>query len=498
MSMERLLWESDATALAAGVRTGEIDARELVDAAIARAERVNPKINAIAERIYERARRDAATVDRSLPFAGVPIAIKDLGVSMEGVPVHSGSRLPPIIGERDSTIIARYRAAGFIAIATSTTPEFGLRLVTESERFGITRNPWNTGHVTGGSSGGAAALVAAGVVPVAHASDGGGSIRVPSACCGLVGLKPSRGRVPLTPDIAEGWYGLAVQHSVTRSVRDSAAMLDLSSAHDPLSPYQAPAPSGRFADAAARMPKKLRIGLFRRSPLDLSVSEDSNKAFDTAAGLCRDAGHRVEEIDLPMLNRAFIADFARVVASAQAGALRLESERIGRSAMHGVERLARMMARLGEMYSAGEISAALMRLQAASIEMLQITNRFDAVLMPLIAHPPVVCGGLEPTGADLLAEKALDRLRLTRLMRIGPLLDKMLDSSLWFTHWPAIQNVSGQPAIALPVHVTGQGLPLGVQFVGRIGDEETLLSLAGQFEPMSGWLTRRAPLEIPD
>lgn len=207
MSVERLLWEHDATGLADIVRKGEVSPAELVDAAIARAERVNPEINAIAEKTYERARERAKTVDRDAPLAGVPFAIKDLGIAQKGVPTHAGSRTPSFVPDFDSVLTERYLAAGLIPIATSTSPEHGLRLMTESAAFGITRNPWNTGHTTGGSSGGAAALVASGVVPVAHASDGGGSIRVPSACSGLVGLKTSRGRVPLSPLVSESWYG---------------------------------------------------------------------------------------------------------------------------------------------------------------------------------------------------------------------------------------------------------------------------------------------------
>ncbi|WP_292170884.1 amidase, partial [Mesorhizobium sp.] len=227
MSVERVLWEEDATGLAGLVQKGELSPQELVDAAIARAEATRPDINAIAEPLYDAARARARTVDRTLPLAGVPFALKDLGIGLKGVPIHGGSRIPAFTADYNSVMVERHLAAGLIPIATSTSPEHGLRLMTESAAFGITRNPWNTGHTTGGSSGGAAALVAAGVVPAAHASDGGGSIRVPSACSGLVGLKTSRGRVPLTPLTSESWFGMIVDHAVARSVRDSALLLDL-------------------------------------------------------------------------------------------------------------------------------------------------------------------------------------------------------------------------------------------------------------------------------
>ncbi|TIT88907.1 MAG: amidase, partial [Mesorhizobium sp.] len=207
MSIERVLWEQDATGLAELVHKKDVSPQELVDAAIARAEATRPDINAIATPLYDAARARAKAIDRKLPLAGVPFALKDLGIGIKGVPIHGGSRIPAFTADFNSVMVERYLAAGLIPIATSTSPEHGLRLMTESARFGITRNPWNTGHTTGGSSGGSAALVAAGVVPAAHASDGGGSIRVPSACSGLVGLKTSRGRVPLTPLVSESWYG---------------------------------------------------------------------------------------------------------------------------------------------------------------------------------------------------------------------------------------------------------------------------------------------------
>jgi len=493
--IQRLLWSHDATALGDMVRRGEVTPAELVDASIGRAERSGAKINAIAERLFDDARSQASRMDRSLPFAGVPMAIKDLGISIAGVPSHWGSRVKPVVSQQDSLLVARYKKAGFIPVATATASEFGLHLVTETARFGITRNPWNSDHVTGGSSGGSAALVAAGIVPVAHASDGGGSIRVPAACCGLVGMKPSRGRVPFTPDFLEGWYGLLAQHAVTRSVRDSAAVLDLTAGADTLSPYCARPPARPFAEAAASRPKGLRIGIYRASPLDLDISAETLAALNAASVLAEEAGHHVEEIDLPMLTRGFFADFGRLVASAFAGQMRLEADRLRGAGR--LERKTRIMRRFGHMIGAGELSAAALRLQMTARDLLIATDAYDAVLMPLIAHPPLPCGGMETSGLDRLNEVLLDALHLTPLLRLPPLLNKMMDLSLWFTHWPAIQNVTGQPAVSLPVHVTEDGLPLGIQAVGRVGDEDTLFALAGQMEELSGWLDRRAPFDVP-
>ncbi|RWA72015.1 MAG: amidase [Mesorhizobium sp.] len=497
MSIERVLWEQDATGLAELVHRQEVSPQELVDAAIARAEATRPDINAIATPLYDAARARAKAIDRKLPLAGVPFALKDLGIGIKGVPIHGGSRIPAFTADFNSVMVERYLAAGLIPIATSTSPEHGLRLMTESARFGITRNPWNTGHTTGGSSGGSAALVAAGVVPAAHASDGGGSIRVPSACSGLVGLKTSRGRVPLTPLTSESWYGMVVDHAVSRSVRDTALLLDLTHGADPLSPYAAPAPKGSFAAAAARDPGKLSLAVYRKSPLGLPVSAETLEALDMAVALAREGGHRVEEIDLPYIGREFMADFCRSVASAVAGMMRAEALRVGRQVTGEVERATRVLGRLGEMLSAGEVYDGVQRLNATARRMIEETARFDAVLMPIIAHPPLACGSMDPKGADELIENLLDKLHLTGLLRIGSLFGQLMDKSLWFTHWPAIHNVSGQPSIALPVHVTEAGLPLGIQAAGRPGDEETLLSFAAQMEKLSGWLKRRAPLKMP-
>ncbi|MBX3532113.1 MAG: amidase [Rhizobiaceae bacterium] len=497
MSIERLLWEKDAAGLAELVHKGDVVPAELVEAAIARAELVNPDINAIAEKAYDSARALAKKMDRKAPLAGVPFAIKDLGIAWKGVPSHSGSRAPSNRYDFDSVLTERYLAAGLVPIATSTSPELGLRLMTESARFGITRNPWNTGHTSGGSSGGASALVAAGVVPVAHASDGGGSIRVPSACTGLVGLKTSRGRIPLTPLYSEGWFGMIVDHVLSRTVRDSALLLDLTHGADPLSPYWAQPPRKGFAAAATAKPKKMKLGSFRRSPLGLPVSAETNAAMDRAEALAREAGHAVEQIDLPMLDRAFMSDFAKVVASSMAGHMRAEQVRVGRSVLPQVERSTRLIARLGDVITGGELHAAVQRLQEISRMVLAATNRFDAVLMPLIAHPPLPVGAMAAKGMDETLENALDRLRLTRLLRIDQFFAQLLDKSLWFTHWPAIQNVTGQPSIALPVYQTSAGLPLGVQAVGRIGDEETLISLGAQLESIDRWDLRRAPFHIP-
>ena len=497
MTAAQVLWEYDAVGQADLVRKGEISPSELIEAAIARLEKVNPQINCVAEKTYEQARTAAKSVDRGAALAGVPFAIKDLGIAQKGITTHSGSRAPVFVPEFDSVLVERHRAAGLIPICTTTSPEYGLRLMTESAAFGVTRNPWNTGHTTGGSSGGASAIVAAGAVAVAHASDGGGSIRVPSACTGLVGMKTSRGRVPLSPLVTESWYGFVVDHAVSRTVRDSATLLDLTHGPDSMAPYAARPPKGTFAAAAARDPGRLQLAVYRKSPLGLEISTETQAALDAAIELAKEGGHSVEEIDLPVADRAFMADFAGSVASSIAGLVRMERVRIGRDIIGDVERATRVLARFGDLLSAGETYAGLERLHAASRQLITDTAHYDAVLMPIIAHPPLAVGAMDPKGADELVENVLDKLRLTWLLKFPQFFAQLMDKSLWFTHWPAIQNVTGQPSIALPVHVTASGLPLGIQAAGRPGDEETLYSLAGQLEKISGWDKRRAPFHVP-
>lgn len=495
MSVEALVRDSDATALASHIRKGDISAAEAVDATIAMAERVNGTINVIAEPLFDSARERAAKVDRKKPFCGVPFALKDLDMRLAGVPVHQGSQMPPVVAETNSAEVERYLSAGLIPIATATTPEFGLRLVTESEVFGVTRNPWNPERTPGGSSGGSAALVAAGVVPVAHATDGGGSIRVPAACNGLVGLKPSRGQKLLAADQPASWFGLTVFHVVSRSVRDSAALLDITHGTGALKANGALGPRGIYTSAAGRSPGTLKLGVYRRSPLGLEVSRETGTALDTTIALARDGGHSVEEIDLS-IGRPFFRDFAHAVCAAMAAVLQAETARTGKDISPLVERSTRTIARFGNIMTESDRLGALDRLNAAADAIVEATHGYDGVIMPLLAHPPVPVGSMDSRGIDNFLEEMLDRLNLARLLRIPALMNKLIDQSFWFTPWPAIQNVTGQPAIALPVHMTADGLPLGVQIAGRLGGEETLLSLAAQMEKQSGWLKRRAPVPV--
>jgi amidase len=320
----------DAVGWAERIRRREVTAREVVEAAIARAEQVGPTINAFATRLFEQARAEAAAKP-SGPLAGVPWVTKDYLQTMPGVPVANGSRAyEGVMGAEDSELITRYRRAGLVILGTSTCPELALSATTESTLYGVTRNPWSLDRTSGGSSGGASALVAAGVVPAAHATDGGGSIRGPASCCGLFGLKPSRGRVPVAPGRTEGWLGCSASHAVTRSVRDSAALLDATHGPELGSRYVAPPPRGGFLEAAGREPGRLRIAYHHQTHPDVTPDRACIDAVEDAARLCASLGHEVEPIAPDLDYRSLSAAFGVLVISAIAATVRSRAAALGK------------------------------------------------------------------------------------------------------------------------------------------------------------------------
>jgi amidase len=463
----------DATELATLVRSGQASPAELVDDAIARVERLDPTLNAVIHERFEAARAEARGGLPDGPFRGVPFLVKDLGCEMAGEPHTLGNRAlrdADVRAEQDSYLYQSIRGAGFVTLGRTNTPELGGTITTEPEAFGPSRNPWNTDHSTGGSSGGSAAAVAAGMVPMAHASDGGGSIRVPASECGLVGLKPSRGRISHGPEIGEGWAGATTDGVVSRSVRDTAAMLDVMSGRRTGDPYVAAPPTRPFADEVGVDPGRLRIGL---APSHAGVRTDPEcaAAVEAAGLLLAQLGHDVEVAQPDaFFDEEFSRHFVTIVAVATAVDFVNMGDAIGRPiGEDDVEASNWLMGSIGRSVSAADYIASVNWVHAWSRRLQAWWDDFDVLVSPVIAVPPPPLGWLSDP------EHGTERLT----------------SILQFT---AQFNVSGQPAVSLPLHWSDTGLPVGVQFVGPIDDEALLIRLAAQLETAAPWANRLPPI----
>lgn len=463
----------DATELAALVRSGQASPAELVDEAIARVERLDRTINAVIHERFDAARAEASGTIPDGPFRGVPFLVKDLGCEMAGEPHTQGNQAlkdTDVRAAYDSYLYESIRGAGFITLGRTNTPELGGTITTEPEAFGPSRNPWNTDHSTGGSSGGSAAAVAAGMVPMAHASDGGGSIRVPASECGLVGLKPSRGRISQGPKVGEGWAGATTDGVVSRSVRDTATMLDVMSGRRTGDPYIAAPPTRPFADEMGVDPGRLRIGL---APSHAGVTTDPEcvTAVEAAGALLESLGHHVEVAQPEaFFDATFSRHFVTIVAVATAVDLADMGTSIGRSITEGdVEASNWLMGSIGRAVPAADYIASVNWVHSWSRRLQAWWDDFDVLVSPVIAVPPPPIGWL--------SDPELGTERLTSILQ--------------FT---AQFNVSGQPAMSLPLHWSSDDLPIGVQFVGPIDDEALLIRLASQLETAAPWADRLPPL----
>jgi amidase len=463
----------DALAQADLVRRGETTPLELVEAAIRRIERLNPQLNAVVTRMDAEARRAASGPLPSGPFAGVPFLLKDLVAEYAGVRLTEGSAF---LGSRyvpaaDTDLVARYRRAGLIVVGKTNTPEFGILPTTESRLFGAARNPWDLARTPGGSSGGSAAAVAARLVPMAHANDGGGSIRIPAACCGLFGLKPTRGRNPLGPVYGDMFTGLVAEHAVTRSVRDSAALLDASAGPAPGDPYHAPPAPGPYLDEVGRAPGRLRIAFTRAAPNGTPVHADCVAAVEDAARLAESLGHQVVEgvpaLDGDLLTSAFFTLWSAGCAWTVADWAR----RTGQTpAAEHFEPLTWTLREMGQGRSAADYLLAVQDLQRVSREVARFFEDCDVWLTPTLAQPPLPLGSFDAAPDDPI---------------------QGLRRSASFVPFTPLVNVTGQPAMSTPLYWSAAALPIGTHWVGRFGDEGTLFRLAAQLEAARPWASRR-------
>jgi amidase len=470
--MQQALTSLDATAQAELVRRKEIKPIELVDAAIERIERVNPLLNAVVTAMYEQAREAARAGLPEGPFTGVPFLLKDLAAEYAGVRLTEGSRfLADHVSSHDQELVARHRRAGLVIVGKTNAPEFGILPTTEPALFGPTRNPWHTEHSPGGSSGGSAAAVASGMVPMAHGNDGGGSIRIPASCCGVFGLKPTRARNPLGPEYGDIMAGAVCEHALTRSVRDSAALLDATSGPDLGDPYWAPPPARPFVQEVGADPGRLRIGFSTSAATGAPIGPDCVTAVEEAARLCAELGHEVVEVTPSDLDgEAITAAFFDLYSAGQAWTMQYWSRRTGRPLRaEDFEPLTWALYEMGLRRTAADHLSALEQLQRVSRQIARYFVDLDAWLTPTLAEPPPPLGSFD-----------------------GPADNPMfgLLRSAAFVPFTPVANITGQPAMSVPLYWNQAGLPVGTHFMGRFGDEATLFRLAAQLEQARPWATR--------
>ncbi len=486
----------DGIGLAELVRRREVHPRELVEACLERISERNPAINAVVHRMDEAALAAAEEPVPAGPLAGVPFLLKDLLAAVAGEPLSSSCRfLAAFVPDHDSEVVRRHRKAGLLLAGKTNTPELGIMGVTEPVLHGPTRNPWNLAHTPGGSSGGSAAAVAAGLVPLAHGNDGGGSIRIPASCCGLFGLKPSRGRVPIGPDVAESLGGLVQEHGLTRSVRDSAALLDVTHGPEPGALYTAPPPQRPFLEEAAREPGRLRIAFTTESLLGERTHPECRRAAEDAAALCASLAHHVEEarpqVDKGALRRAYLLILAVDIAHA----IELAGAATGRRPTPaGFEPSTWLLGLIGRRITATQLQAARDHLHAARLRVDAFFQDHDLLLTPTMPLLPVRIGALDPSRSERAAIRVLRAFPARRLLLTA--LDEMARDPLEPPANTMLFNQTGQPAMSVPLAWSDQGLPIGVQFAARYGEEATLLSLAGQLERARPWWNRR-PAPVP-
>jgi amidase len=486
----------DGLGLAELVRKKEVKPSELVEEAIGRIEKLNPQLNAVIYKMYDLARKAAGGEQPDGPFKGVPFLIKDILMAYAGVPLTNGSRFfKDFVPDHDSEMVKRFKAAGVIVVGKTNLPELGLVPITEPELFGPTNNPWDLTRTPGGSSGGSAAAVAARIVPLAHGADGGGSLRIPASCCGVFGLKPTRGRNPIGPDFGEAWRGLVCDHVLTRSVRDSAAMLDATAGPDVGAPYYAAPPGRPFLDEVGVDPGKLRIAFTSEHFLGGVVDKDCVKALQATAGLCQDLGHEVVEAAPQIDGKAFARAFLMMVCVETRATIE-ESEALlkRKASFKNFEASTWALGLLGRQCRAPEFSKSLNMGQLIARQIGEFFTRYDVLLTPTLARPPVATGELQPRGMQAVGMKLLGRLNAGRLISMLSGIDVLAEHVFEFMPYTPLFNVTGQPAMSVPLYWNDGGLPIGMQFVGRYGDEATLFRLAGQLERARPWSERVPPI----
>lgn len=478
----------DAVALADLIRRSDLTAREVREAAIKRAETVNGRLNAICQPQYSEAREQAVKEDA--PLAGVPFLLKDLSQEQAGIPCTYGSRAyRNYLPRQDSEFVRRSRLGGLVFLGRTATPELGLKGITEPELWGPCRSPWNTNLTPGGSSGGSGAAVAAGVVPMAGANDGGGSIRIPAAYSGLFGLKPSRGRISAGPQRDEQWTGASCDHVVTRTVRDSAAMLDILAGPAPGDPFEIPLPAVPYSDLMQQAPRQLRIGMFTASPYGTEVDSHCIEAVESAARTLENLGHRVElarpEFDGRALAQSYLGLYFGEVSAMMHKAV---TEMGAKDADFELE--TRLLGMLGKSLPLPDYVRLRQQWNDFSRALGVFFEGFDVYLCPTTAQMPACIGQLDAPTHIRLASRLMLLLKAGRLVHKSGQVEELALENLARTPFTQLANLTGTPAMSVPLHWTTEGLPVGVQFGAPHGGEDVLLQLAAQLEEADPWFVQ--------
>ncbi len=461
----------DATALAGLVKNKKVKAKELVEITIEHIEKLNPQLNAVVTPMYDEAMKAVQGKIPTGPFAGVPFLVKDLVASCKGVRMTFGTKnMKNYFPDHDSELVSRYKKAGFIIVGKTNTPELGLTPVTESRFLGPCRNPWYLNRTAGGSSGGSAASVAAGIVPAAHGNDGGGSIRIPASCCGLFGLKPTRARISLAPDAGDVMSGLVNEHVLTRSVRDSAAILDATHGYVPGDPYVAPQPARPYIEEIKKKPGRLRIAYTAQTLDGEGIDDDCIRALNDAVRLCRKLGHKLTQknpvVERKILGRAFNVIWAANCAATIDWIAKIAGRK---GAPQDYEPLTWALYEQGKKFTSGDYLTAVEKIQKISRDVARFFVDFEIFMTPTLGEPPLMIGEMDATPDDPL---------------------KGWRRSAKFVPFTPLCNATGQPAMSVPLYWNEQNLPIGIQFVGRYGYEATLFRLAAQLEKACPWAKR--------
>ncbi len=488
------LHEYDATGLATLIREREISSAEAFDFTVRQIDRLNPELNAVIRTRFDKAEKERQQLDTRLPFAGVPFLTKDLMVALGGEVLGCGSAAmqnyrPPV----DAELTQRYKQAGLIIVGQTNTPELGLMGITEPKVYGACRNPWGTSRTPGGSSGGSASAVAARIVPMASGGDGGGSIRIPASCCGLFGLKPSRGRQPMGPYVSDAWGGAVSEHVITRSVRDSAAMLDITNGMDAGAPYPVFKETG-FLTASQTEPKPLRIGFTYKSPIGSPVSKDCIDAINNTVNLLQELGHHTEEVDLPLDGEQLASSFLTMLLSNTAATVNTLAQKTQTPVNKmAIERPTRALYKVGSKITASDYIQSQLYWNELRRNMGQLHQSYDVILTPTLADTPQPVGSLYPSTAEQLSMRLLELPGMSWFSLKTGIVDKMAMDMLSKMPFTQIANMTGQPSMSVPLHWNKDNLPVGVQFTAAIGEDALLFSLAGQLERTMPWDKR-----IPD